>query len=103
VRLGGVRAEGVLGAVLLILTSVAFLPMAFLALGRGDGAATTSALRLPAHIFARPVLGPLDEAPTESALGAHAETRIAWIEDSLSKPGMWDKKFSKDCDEIRET
>jgi hypothetical protein len=34
------------------------------------------------------VLGPLDELPTESALGAWAKTGIVRIGDPLSKPRM---------------
>jgi hypothetical protein len=55
VRVGGARAKGLLDAGSLILRLVAFLPMAFLALG---GAAATFTLRLPARIFGAPALGP---------------------------------------------
>jgi hypothetical protein len=77
VRLGGVVAEGVLGAGSLILMLVTFLPMIFLALGGGSGAAVALALRLLVCILVEPTLGPPDEAPTESTLRAWAETRIA--------------------------
>jgi hypothetical protein len=65
----------------LILTIVAFLPMTFLALGGGDGAAIALSLRLSVCVLIKLALGPLDEALTKSALGARVErqpTLKAW-------------------------
>jgi hypothetical protein len=41
------------------------------------------------------VLGPPDEAPTESALNARVEIEVAGIADSTSKPEMGEEKLSK--------
>jgi hypothetical protein len=99
VRLGQVGAECILGASSLILRLIAFLLIAYLALGGGGEAVTTLAL-LPVRVFVDPTLAPLNEALTESALKARAETGIAGIGDPLSKPRMWDEKLSKAYNEI---
>jgi hypothetical protein len=96
-RLGGVRAESVLGVGSLILRPVAFSPMTFLAFQGGAGAAV--ALSLPAPIFQGPALGPLDEASIESALGVRSETATAGMEDPPSKPTMCKTKLSRVCGE----
>jgi hypothetical protein len=58
-----------------------------------------AALHLPARVFDDPALGPLDEAPTNSALRVWAEIMIAGIDVSPSKPGMGSMKLSKACEQ----
>jgi hypothetical protein len=54
-----------------------------------------AALCLTAHVLEYPTLWPLDEAPTELALGVRAETGTAGMGDPPSKPGMCDTKLSR--------
>jgi hypothetical protein len=91
VRLGGIGAEGILGAGSLILRPIAFLFTAFLAF-RG-GAGMVAALRLLARVFEDPTLGPLDKAPIESVSGVQAETGTAGMGDPPAKLGMCDTKL----------
>jgi hypothetical protein len=58
------------------------------------------AMRLPARVFDEPGTGTPDEASTKSAVMARAEIGITRIGDPLSKPGSWDTKQSKACNEI---
>jgi hypothetical protein len=93
IAFGGVRADDGFGAGLLIFIPVIFLLMAFLIFRGGGG--VEAALRLLARVFQDPVVGPRNEAMTDSALGVQAEMGIAGIGISPLKPGMRAMKLSK--------
>jgi hypothetical protein len=101
-QFGGVRADGILDAGSLIFRPIAFLPTTFLALGGGRGV-TSLALRLPAHVFGVPALGPPNEASTESALKARSEIGTTGIGGSPSKLGMPNMKLSKACSKNKQS
>jgi hypothetical protein len=100
VRLGGVGAEEGLGAGSLILTPDAFLLVIFLAFLEAGGVSVT--LHLPSRVLEDPTLGPFDDALTDLALGARAETGTTKMGVSPSMLGICTIKLSKACDQIYE-
>jgi acetyl esterase/lipase len=99
VRFGGVGVGGGLAAWSLMLIPDSFLLVIFLAfLGIGGVAAT---LRLLARVLDDPMLGPFDDAPTDSALRVRTERGTTGIGVSPSKPRMRAMKLSKACSQTR--
>jgi hypothetical protein len=85
----------------LILILLEDLPVVFLAYFGGVG--LTVAFRLPARVFEALALGLMEGSLADSSLGGRAETRMAGIRTSPSKPGTGEVKLSKACIQTNKT